>query len=209
MLLAQLIRLARSLALARAGNSIAANIAMMAMTTKSSIRVKPRTEVFANAGMPDTGVMRLCLNPNKNIGLTYNSENAQRNPTNNNLKSSPMTASCRECSRQDQKTGFLRFFHQRSCFAQEDAGEYPVKPKAWFPGACWQSIEPSFDSLPPQGQFGTGLANLSQLIVCHRQQDLKGCVTNIVRVFVTKRFLMPILHAGVVAPAIFHQRQGK
>ena len=38
----QLVRLACSLALARAGNSIAARIAMMAMTTSSSIKVKPR-----------------------------------------------------------------------------------------------------------------------------------------------------------------------
>src|SRR3974377_1312216 len=40
-LLAHWMRLARSLALASAGNSIAARMAIMAMTTRSSINVKP------------------------------------------------------------------------------------------------------------------------------------------------------------------------
>src|SRR6266478_4392460 len=48
-LLRHWIRLARSLALARAGNSIAARMAMMAITTKSSISVKPRR--------PDEGIL--------------------------------------------------------------------------------------------------------------------------------------------------------
>src|ERR1700722_11268149 len=39
-LLMHLVRMARSLALARAGRSMAARMAMMAMTTRSSIRVK-------------------------------------------------------------------------------------------------------------------------------------------------------------------------
>ena len=42
MLLLQAARLARSFALARAGKSIAARMAMIAMTTKSSISVKAR-----------------------------------------------------------------------------------------------------------------------------------------------------------------------
>src|SRR5712671_5442145 len=42
-------RLARSLADASAGKSIAAKMAMMAMTTSSSIRVKPRDEVLVGA----------------------------------------------------------------------------------------------------------------------------------------------------------------
>ena len=42
-LLRQVMRLARSLALASAGNNKAARMAMIAMTTSSSMRVKPRS----------------------------------------------------------------------------------------------------------------------------------------------------------------------
>src|SRR6266487_6097795 len=42
--LAQVIRLARSFARDNAGNSIAARMAMMAITTSSSIKVKPRAD---------------------------------------------------------------------------------------------------------------------------------------------------------------------
>src|SRR5437867_76834 len=42
--LAQVIRLARSFARDKAGNSIAARMAMMAITTSSSINVKPRAD---------------------------------------------------------------------------------------------------------------------------------------------------------------------
>jgi hypothetical protein len=38
----QTVRMAHSLALARAGNNIAVKMAMMAMTTKSSIKVEAR-----------------------------------------------------------------------------------------------------------------------------------------------------------------------
>src|ERR1039458_1068398 len=49
MLLAQLIALAFALALARAGSSNAAKIAIIAMTTSSSIRVKARDRPFFRA----------------------------------------------------------------------------------------------------------------------------------------------------------------
>jgi hypothetical protein len=48
-LLTQEIRRERSLALLKAGNNIAARIAMMAMTTSSSISVKPRRHERAEA----------------------------------------------------------------------------------------------------------------------------------------------------------------
>ena len=45
----QLVRMALSLTLARAGNNSAARMAMMAMTTNSSIKVKARTAGYPAA----------------------------------------------------------------------------------------------------------------------------------------------------------------
>jgi hypothetical protein len=57
-----MMRLAESFARVKAGNSIAANIAMMAMTTSNSMRVKPRIDFAGLGRVPFTpqfdGVLR-------------------------------------------------------------------------------------------------------------------------------------------------------
>src|SRR5260370_32816765 len=55
-LLRHWMRLALSLALARAGNNIAARIAMMAITTSSSINVNPAEHVFVFPTKTFTGL---------------------------------------------------------------------------------------------------------------------------------------------------------